>query len=283
MSVPPSPVVIPPSPPVIDWKHLVLAVLAALMAGYMTPKPGPAPDKGSNVVPDKKDKPTPPSPAVAVITVNDLSNTAILGGVEPDSMFVVKVVDGYSVIANVLPPTTSGQVFTVSDTELVCSLQETGKLQVIAYGVGKPTTLMIQANQAPQPPPVPVPVPVPSPQPAPSPSPSPSPTPVSNALLTLCIVEDPNLRTVEQINTLNVRAVWDGFIAKGHLVRTYSIRDTTPEGKAATAAAGSSIPGLVIVPQPATIGPDGKFTNVLYNGLFPSAAAVTTLVSKYGR
>lgn len=245
-----TPVPQPPTQP--KWMQILLLVVAAY-AAFLQGK--------SNVPPDNKPAPIvvpPPAPAPIVdpppvprpddtpvdgnsLSITDSQGRQILGAVKVGRHFHIVAPTGTSIVAIPQPTDASGEVTTVSDREIVCTLYEGGSLQVISYSVGKPTIFMVHSNQAPQPPPSP-----PSPDVTP---PIPAPIPVQKTKVNISIIEDAPNRPADVAIILNDFKFWEAIRIKGNKVRIWNggaDPSPEPEAKADAALVAGNLPGLVI-------------------------------------
>lgn len=206
---------IPPKPSV-DWMKTVvvplLSAIAALFAGlhyggpYPAPQPSPSP-------PFVQPQPAPipnPIPLPTSVKVLDTRGMPISGLVEEGRQFTVTSTGATTLFA---VPDPDADVTPVTKQQLICTLRNGATLQVMVLVDGaNPTLLKIQSNKGAQPLPAPFVAPQPSPQPAPA----------QKRLLSMNVIEDPLHRTPATVSILNNVAIWNKYIAQGHVFRAYA-------------------------------------------------------------
>lgn len=288
----PAPITLPQ--PVAIGKSLqniwiAITAIGALFGGMhlapiVTPKPDPAP-----IIIQQTPQPQPvvqppviiqqtPAPVVQtpVINVVYVTGIPVTDLVDPGRMFTVSPVDiSQKLIGVVLPAPTSsgvqGEVGSLSDDKLMCTLQPGERLQVFVYGTGKPVPIFVVCKPL-------VPTPVDD-EPAPVVKPLPV-KPETVALVSVdLLVDRPHMdKATSQI--IENFAYWDSFRNQGNEWRIYHAgSNPSPEvrvasGMAALSTAGATVPGIII--RNKTTG------DILYAGSLPKTQlAVSSLLSKY--
>ena len=228
-----------PKPDVPMWQkglQVLLLIITGLLAGphvipNPTPNPTPAPSPQPNPqpAPDPTPKPNPqPSPTPNIITITDPKGNVINGTVDVGALFIVSAPQGISLLGLPQPTADSGSVIVVSPDKLVCSLKAGGKLEIIGYGSGVPTVMMIQTNPAPQPPP--------NPSPTPNPQPNPNPTPVTNKRLGVAFIEVAGSRSDKVASMLAASGKYAPMHDAGIPTIWYDVSDPSPIAKMAVNA-----------------------------------------------
>lgn len=223
---------VPVVPAKTDWNKIfntIVLIIAAMLGGSAI-KPGPVTPTvivtpTPNVVTPPVDPvkpvvnpPTPIDPQPVPIpannvTITDVATNQVIGTkVEAGRMFMVTVADGVNIAGAIQPDPSAGDLIEASSSKLYCVLRNldasgkplavSGKLQVIAYGAGKPTSITVECNLAPQPPPIinPTVIPVNPVNPTPvNPTPIPD---VKSGVRVLTLIDDKGNMSRDQINAL---------------------------------------------------------------------------------
>ena len=248
-----------PTTPQPQWVHILLLIVAAYasyLQGRSATPPGPTPAPIVNPPsPGPQPSPEPAPDKVSSIKVTDSQERVILGAVQAGRQFKVTAAAGTFLLGTPQPTSNSGEVMTIADNQIVCTLQQGGSLQVVSYSTGRPTIFMVHSNQAPQPPP------------GPDKNPDDTPPPAPSGKVLISIVEDAPNRPASVAATLNDFKFWESFRVKGHKVRIWNGGTSpSPEPDAVAditllQASSTPLPGIVLRRQ--------SDKSVIYSGKLP--------------